>query len=124
MNQNDELKQAFYIAKEVHQLTVDRQATQPILLDLSDFNSICSMMMIVSFPTQAQARSFANEIDKELSEKDIHTGKSLKSSPYTGWTILDYGEIFIHVMDQETRDYYQLEELWRKAKQIDPASLN
>ena len=38
---------------------------------------------------------------------------------YSHWVLLDYGDMVVHVFDQETRDYYQLERLWADAPVID-----
>jgi ribosome-associated protein len=36
----------------------------------------------------------------------------------TRWVVLDYIDVMVHVMDQELRDYYGLEELWKDAKEV------
>ena len=38
---------------------------------------------------------------------------------YSRWVLLDYGDMVVHVFDQETRDYYQLERLWADAPVIE-----
>ncbi len=39
------------------------------------------------------------------------------------WILLDFGDIIIHLFDQENRLFYDLERIWRDGKQIDPESL-
>lgn len=46
-----------------------------------------------------------------------HGRKSrVEGNPETGWIVLDYGDVVVHIFDQELRKYYQLEELWRGGK--------
>lgn len=43
---------------------------------------------------------------------------SVDSGANSGWVLLDYGDILVHIFDPGTRDYYQLEELWKHAPTI------
>jgi ribosome-associated protein len=40
----------------------------------------------------------------------------LQGSPEAGWVVLDFGDIVVHVFDQDLRRYYNLEELWKEGK--------
>ena len=40
----------------------------------------------------------------------------VEGSPEAGWIILDYGDIVVHLFDEELRRYYKLEELWKNGK--------
>ncbi|MEM9365423.1 MAG: RsfS/YbeB/iojap family protein, partial [Planctomycetota bacterium] len=41
----------------------------------------------------------------------------------SSWIVLDYGSVVVHLFDEETRAYYDLESLWADATQLDLASL-
>jgi ribosome-associated protein len=106
------------IAKIAYQIAEDRKAWQPIVLDVSKQTSICSYIMVVSHKVKAQVRSLAMMIQKELAEKgyEIHGKEGLKANE---WILLDYGEALINVMHQPERDFYLLEEVWRKAPEVE-----
>jgi ribosome-associated protein len=40
----------------------------------------------------------------------------LQGTPEAGWIVLDYGDIVVHLFDNELRRYYNLEELWKEGK--------
>lgn len=40
----------------------------------------------------------------------------VESSGQSGWIVLDYGYVVVHLLSPEMRDYYDLEGLWQKAK--------
>ena len=49
--------------------------------------------------------------------RDEHQRKGrLQGSPAAGWIVLDYGDVVIHLFDEELRHYYNLEELWKEGK--------
>lgn len=106
------------ICQIVKKLSDERNCIQPIALDLSNYNAVCAMMMLISLNSQAQVRAFTAEVQRELDEKGYdlkHINKDKKSE----WFLLDYDGLFIHIMTQEQRDHYQLEEIWRKADKIE-----
>lgn len=46
-----------------------------------------------------------------------HTKKGrIQGTPEAGWMVIDYGDIVVHLLDDELRAYYNLEELWREGK--------
>lgn len=41
-----------------------------------------------------------------------------EGNPATGWIVLDYGDIVVHLLSEELRHYYNLEELWKQGKMV------
>lgn len=106
------------ISKIAYQAAEDRKAWQPIVLDVSKHMSICSYLMIVSHKMKGQVRGLANAIEKALSEKGYEI-QGKEGSKTSEWILLDYGEVLINVMHHPERDFYQLEEIWRKAPEVE-----
>ncbi|MCZ8158237.1 MAG: ribosome silencing factor [Leptospira sp.] len=90
-------------------------------LDLRDVNSYLSIFVIATVKSETQGRSVAKDIEKymkplKLAERRNHITDLPKDA--TGWILLDYGEICVHIMTEEMRNYYSLERLWGDAKRI------
>jgi ribosome-associated protein len=109
---------ALEIAKIAYKVAEDRKAWQPIVLDLSGQTSLCSYIVVISHKVKAQTRGLALTIEKELKENghEIQGREGLKAGE---WILLDYGDVIINVMHQPERDFYQLEEVWRKAPEVE-----
>ncbi len=70
--------------------------------------------MICSGETQRQIKAIYDEVEQVLKKEDIlphHREGTLDS----GWLLLDYGSIIVHIFAPFEREYYQLDELWREA---------
>lgn len=106
------------IARIAYKVAEERKAWQPIVLDVRDQTSLCEYILVVSYKIKAQVRSLANAIQKELIEEGfkLYGREGIKAGE---WILLDYGETLINIMHQPERDFYQLEEAWRKAPEVE-----
>ena len=74
--------------------------------------------MICSGENPAQIRAIADSIDEYFSKKKIFPlGK--EGLDFAHWVLLDYGDIVIHIFDEETRAYYNLEKFWIDAPRVE-----
>jgi len=58
-----------------------------------------------------------DEIEKRI-EGAPAAAHSVDGEPGSGWVLMDYGDVLVHIFNPGTRDYYQLEELWNNAPTI------
>lgn len=52
----------------------------------------------------------------EKTRQDHNKKAHIEGNPDSGWLVLDYGDIVVHLFDEELRRYYKLEELWKEGK--------
>ena len=70
-------------------------------------------------------RELTNEIVKILDKKkalDITAIKTIEGRA-TGWILLDFGSVLVHLFQKDQREYYNLERLWNDAQQLDISDL-
>ncbi len=104
------------IAKECALLLDSKKAEEIVLMDLRNINSYFDLFIITTGNSFMHCRSLARELQKFLKNKNIQQRNNPNME--SGWIILDYDEIIIHVFTRELRDYYQLEKLWADATVI------
>jgi len=80
--------------------------------NLTDFMVLCSGNSMPQL--RAILRDVAGKVADEHGVKPIHT----EGQADTRWVVLDFIDVIVHVMDQELRDHYELEELWKNAKPV------
>jgi ribosome-associated protein len=91
----------------------NKKANELKILDVSKASKLVDYLIICSGDSSAQIRAIEKEIDKQLRSHKIK-GFRWEGLVQSGWMILDLGNIVIHVMGEEERKYYNLEELWEK----------
>ena len=95
----------------------DKQATDIVVLDVHDIIVITDFFVICSAGTNRQVRSVIDAVEfslKDLGERPLRREGEQES----GWWLLDYVDIVVHVFGDEERDYYDLERLWKDAERV------
>ncbi|MBN1402516.1 MAG: ribosome silencing factor [Anaerolineae bacterium] len=88
-----------------------------LLLDISDVTLIADYFVIASAESERQMRAISEEIAKELKEQGI-VPLSTEGTSASGWILLDYGSIVVHLFSESQRDHYRLEDLWSNARTV------
>ncbi|KAA8817485.1 ribosome silencing factor [Bifidobacterium callitrichos] len=96
------------------------KATDIVAFDVTGPLGITDIMMIAGASNERQVLAVAEEIEKDLYVKCGGRSPREREGLTEGqWVLLDYGDYVIHVMHEESREFYGLERLWRDCPQID-----
>ena len=73
--------------------------------------------MICSGESTTQVKAIQEQITSKLKEAGI-SPRGVEGMTYCHWVLIDYGDVIIHIFEEETRKFYELEKLWIDAKRI------
>lgn len=73
--------------------------------------------MICSGTSERHLAALSEEIREELTRRGERTLR-VEGSPRSGWILLDYGSVIVHLFSRAERDYYRLERLWATATPV------
>lgn len=109
------------ILRIIRDIMTDKKCEEVSILNLESVNSYLSYFVICTVNSAVQANAVAREVRKTLKEYKLSHKETDKTgtSAASGWTLLDFGEIIVHIMTPEKREYYNLDRLWRDAKRIE-----
>ena len=102
---------------EIADIISDKKGSDITVLDIRPVSTIADFFVIATANSDRQAQAIIEEIEKRMKALKI-LPLSIDGEPGTGWVLMDYGDVLVHIFDPGTRDYYQLEELWSKAPTI------
>ena len=103
--------------KEIVSVLDKKKAKGIKAIEITEHSIVADYFIICSGTSNTHVKSLADEVEFELKEQGV--------APYhvegkaTGWILLDYNSILVHVFTDETREYYNLERLWQDAREID-----
>lgn len=95
----------------------DKKGLGVVLLDVSRLLVITDVFVIASGTSNRHVRTLAEEVEMRL--KDGGRRPLRREGLEDGtWVLLDYGDVVVHVFDEPTRSYYDLERLWGDAPRL------
>jgi ribosome-associated protein len=96
---------------------VDKGATGPVALDVSETFGLADVFLIVGGSVERNVQAISDEIEEQLNDAGVRT---LRREGRTSgrWVLLDFGDLIVHVFHQEEREYYDLERLWKDCPAI------
>ena len=89
-----------------------------MLLDLRPHTIIADFFVVATSTSERQLRALTNFVQEGLKEDQEIRAYSVEGTPESGWILLDYGEVVVHLMNAERRSYYDLEGLWSNVAQV------
>ncbi len=80
-------------------------------LDVHSFSPVADYMIIATGNSSRHVRAIADNLLRKMKERSVHVG-SIEADEDDEWVLVDLGDIVVHIMQQQTRDFYNLEKLW------------
>lgn len=92
------------------------------VLDLREVTSFTDYFVICTGANPRQIQAIADAVTEELAKREERP-QSIEGYDNAEWVLADYGDYIVHILSEKARDFYDLERLWRHAKEVPiPAS--
>jgi ribosome-associated protein len=90
-----------------------------MVLDMRKLTAIFDYFVIATGSSRRQLHAMSEEIDRVLEDDMGDRRLNIEGYSESRWIVLDYGTVVVHLFDQETRAYYDLENLWAESLRVD-----
>ena len=105
------------LCKAIVRVLDDKKAEEIKVIKTSEHTIISDYFIVANGSSNTHVKALADEVECEMSKKGIEPmhieGRA------TGWILLDYNEVLVHIFTKESRDFYNLERLWTDAEIMD-----
>lgn len=106
------------LARHVVDVVEDRKAEDIVLMDLRPDTVIADFFVIANGTSERQLRALADYVKQDVKENLGKLPFSMVGTPESGWVVIDYSDVVVHLFNTHTRDYYDLESLWSKSGSV------
>jgi len=117
------LKQSKLMAKTACKALEDKKALDIRIIDISNISVLADYFLIASGSNKNQVQAMVDNVQEELHKAGFDP-KQVEGYNSANWILLDYGDIIVHVFDEENRLFYDLERIWRDGSSISAEELD
>lgn len=103
------------MARAIVNTLEEKKGEDIVLMDIHEVASFADFFVIVSGTSDRMLNALADAV-QETVKKEYKLNAREEGQAQTGWLVVDFGDIVVHLFSQEQRDYYRLEQLWEKGK--------
>lgn len=118
-----QLEQARNMAQAIVRVAAENRGQGILLLDLTEQTALFDFFVIVTGTSRRQLVAISTEIERLMKQQFEERKLSISGFEDGRWIILDYGSIVVHLFDEDTRQFYDLESLWGDAKEVEISSI-
>lgn len=109
---------ALDLARAIVDVLDEHKGEDILLLDLHGVCTFTDYFVLCSGASERTLRALADEVMRRLKrDRRLHP-RGREGEPSSGWLLLDYGDVILHLLSDELRRYYRLEDVWRAGKVV------
>lgn len=112
------MERAKLIVKKAYNALNDKKGEDIKIIEIGKLSTVADYFIIANGANAPHVESLVDNVEEELIKENIHAERieGVKSS---GWILMDYNDVIVHVFSKEDRLFYDLERIWRDGKEID-----
>jgi len=116
---NSHSERSLQLALAAARAAADNRGQNIVVLDLREITPVFDYFVIANGTSRRQLHAMSEEIDHALEDGLDDKRMGIEGYRESRWILLDYGTVVVHLFDEETRSYYDMENLWAQAKRVD-----
>ena len=109
------------VVEKIVKVLDNKKAEEIKVIKISELTVLADYFIIANGTSNTHVRALAEEVEAELSDVGVEPRNIEGRS--TGWILLDYSDVVVHVFTPHDREYYNLERLWQDGEEMDISSL-
>ena len=103
--------------KQIVEIVEEKKAHDVVLLNLKGISNVTDYFLIATGNSTTQVKAIADNIDEKLPKAGIPILR-IEGLPDAKWVLVDAGDLVVHIMTPEQREFYNLERLWGDGKVV------
>lgn len=97
----------------------DKQGVDTIVFDVGELLSITEYFVITSASNRRLVRAISDHVEDRIKEDLGRSPLRVEGHREQQWVLIDYGDMIVHVFAQDTRDFYEIERLYKDAARVE-----
>jgi len=111
----DPLQATRELAVKIADVITETPASDTKVIDIHELSTIADFFVICSGENERQLRAISRMVLDDLGEQGIDPVR-VEGEPVSGWILMDFEDVIVHIFEDEMRAFYNLEERWAEAQ--------
>jgi ribosome-associated protein len=108
--------EALALSRDIVTTLEEKKGADIVLLDLVGVCSFTDYFVICTGGSERTLKALAEEVQMQLKTQRSLNPRSVEGNAASGWVLMDYGDVILHIFSPTLRAYYRLEDLWRQGQ--------
>jgi ribosome-associated protein len=113
--QEDPVQASRELAVAIADVITETPASDTKVIDIHELSTIADFFVICSGENERQLRAISRMVLDQLGDQAIQPTR-VEGEPISGWILMDFEDVIVHIFDRELRTFYNLEERWAEAR--------
>ena len=96
----------------------DKKGQDIKVIDIHNVSVIADYFVIASGTNSNQVQAIVDNVEEQRGRAGFEA-KQIEGNRNSSWILMDYGDVIVHVFDEENRLFYDLERIWRDGKVLE-----
>ena len=105
------------LARTIVDMLEERKAENILLLDVQEVTILADYFVICSATSERQIRALSGDLSRQL-KAEVGKPLNVEGQADSGWVLVDYGDVIVHIFSPSMRTFYDLEGFWKEAKTV------
>lgn len=106
---------AVELARTIVNAIEDRKGEDILMMDLRNLSPIADYFVIGTADNDRMLRAIVRAVDEEMSKQHNLAPRVIEGNPESGWVLMDFNWVIVHIFNRPQREKYRLENLWTDA---------
>ncbi|MBI1257048.1 MAG: ribosome silencing factor [Chloroflexi bacterium] len=103
------------LAHDIVDAVESKKAENIVLLDLRPDAIIADFFVICTGNSDRQIKALSDGVREAIKEKYSRLPLNIEGEGKSGWVLMDYGDVLVHIFGEEQREFFDLEGFWNQA---------
>ncbi|MFI3230790.1 MAG: ribosome silencing factor [bacterium] len=121
---NQDKEKIFEAVKVAYKALDDKMALDIKVIDTVGTSPLADYFLVASAGNSSQLRAMAEIVEEELHKKCGVEKTHIEGVATKSWILLDFNFIVVHLFNEEDREFYDIENLWKDAEYVDESLLS
>ena len=115
--QEKPLRESEELANKICAFLSSKKAADIIMIDVAEKTTLCDFFVVASGHSATQVKALCDNLEEKLSKESIEPRRT-EGTKEGRWGVLDYGDVIVHIFNDESRLFYHLERLWEEGENV------